>query len=89
MGLCVLVIFYWKRESPDVFALSLDGSKVAFVEDGGFGTAVLNILKWKAGEGLGAASPVAVTLIFLAHLGQLAQPGFLHCHYFIQRVPHG
>jgi len=43
-------------------ALSLDGSKVAFVEDGGFGTAVLNILKWKAGEGLGAASPVAVDL---------------------------
>jgi hypothetical protein len=43
-------------------ALSLDGSKVAFVEDGGFGTAVLNILKWKAGEGSGVASPVAVDL---------------------------
>jgi hypothetical protein len=43
-------------------ALSLDGSKVAFVEDGGFGTAVLNILKWKAGEGSGAASPAAVDL---------------------------
>jgi hypothetical protein len=43
-------------------AFSLDGSKVAFVEDGGFGTAVLNILKWKAGEGSGAASPVAVDL---------------------------
>ena len=43
-------------------ALSLDGSKVAFVEDGGFGIAVLNILKWKAGEGSGAATPVAVDL---------------------------
>jgi hypothetical protein len=43
-------------------ALSLDGSKVAFVEDGGFGTAVLNILKWKAGEGFGAGSPAAVDL---------------------------
>jgi hypothetical protein len=43
-------------------ALSLDGSKVAFVEDGGFGTAVLNILKWEAGEGSGAGSPVAVDL---------------------------
>jgi hypothetical protein len=43
-------------------ALSLDGSKIAFVEDGGFGTAVLNILKWKAGEGSGPASPVAVDL---------------------------
>ncbi len=41
-------------------ALSLDGSKVAFVEDGGFGTGVLNILKWKAGEGSGIASPAAV-----------------------------
>jgi hypothetical protein len=44
-------------------ALSLDGSKVAFVvEDGGFGTALLIILKWKAGQGLGAGSPVAVDL---------------------------
>jgi hypothetical protein len=41
-------------------ALSLDGSKVAFVQSGGFGTAVLSILKWKAGEGSGAGSPVAV-----------------------------
>jgi hypothetical protein len=41
-------------------ALSLDGSKVAFVQNGGFGTAVLSILKWKAGEGSGADSPVAV-----------------------------
>lgn len=41
-------------------ALSLDGSKVAFVEDGGFGTALLNIMKWKAGEGSGVPSPVAV-----------------------------
>jgi hypothetical protein len=40
--------------------LSLDGSKVAFVQDGGFGTAVLSILKWKAGEGLGVHSPVAL-----------------------------
>jgi hypothetical protein len=43
-------------------ALSIDGSKVAFVEDGGFGTAILNILKWKAGEGSGVASPAAVDL---------------------------
>lgn len=43
-------------------ALSLDGSKVAFVEDGGFGTAILNILKWKVGEGSGVASPAAVDL---------------------------
>jgi hypothetical protein len=43
-------------------SLSLDGSKVAFVADGGFGTAVLNILQWKAGEGSGVASPVAVDL---------------------------
>jgi len=41
-------------------ALSLDGSKVAFVQSGGFGTAVLSILKWKAGEGSGVDSPVAV-----------------------------
>jgi hypothetical protein len=41
-------------------ALSLDGSKVAFVQTGGFGTAVLSILKWKAGEGSGVGSPVAV-----------------------------
>src|ERR1700721_2348422 len=44
-------------------ALSLDGSKVAFVvEDGGFGTALLIILNWKAGQGSGAGSPVAVDL---------------------------
>jgi hypothetical protein len=43
-------------------ALSLDGSKVAFVEDGGFGTAILNVLKWKAGEGLGVASPAGADL---------------------------
>jgi hypothetical protein len=41
-------------------ALSIDGSKVAFVQSGGFGTAVLSILKWKAGEGSGVGSPVAV-----------------------------
>jgi hypothetical protein len=39
-------------------ALSLDGSKVAFVENNS--AATLRILKWKAGEGSGAASPAAV-----------------------------
>ena len=39
-------------------ALSLDGSKVAFVENNS--AATLRILKWKAGEGSGAASPVSV-----------------------------
>ncbi len=39
-------------------ALSLDGSKVAFVENAGIAT--LRILKWKAGEGSGAGSPAAV-----------------------------
>ena len=39
-------------------ALSLDGSKVAFVENNS--AATLRILKWKAGEGLGVGSPAAV-----------------------------
>ena len=39
-------------------ALSLDGSKVAFVENNG--AATLRILKWKAGQGSGVASPAAV-----------------------------
>ena len=38
-------------------ALSLDGSKVAYVENG---PTVLHILKWKAGEGSGTGSPAAV-----------------------------
>jgi hypothetical protein len=38
-------------------ALSLDGSKVAYVESG---PTILRILMWKAGEGLGAGSPAAV-----------------------------
>jgi len=38
-------------------ALSIDGSKVAYVENG---PTVLRILKWKAGEGSGAGSPAAV-----------------------------
>jgi hypothetical protein len=56
---------YWSYSNDEgrartSVALSLDGSKVAFVQSGGFGTAVLSILKWKAGEGSGVGSPVAV-----------------------------
>ena len=56
---------YWsyfnnEQSARTSVALSLDGSKVAFVQTGGFGVAVLSILKWKAGEGSGAGSPVAV-----------------------------
>jgi hypothetical protein len=40
--------------------LSLDGTKVAFVENAA-GGATLHILKWKAGEGTGAGYPVAPT----------------------------
>jgi hypothetical protein len=40
--------------------LSLDGSKVSFVENGGIAT--LRILKWKAGEGSGAGSPACSCL---------------------------
>jgi hypothetical protein len=40
--------------------LSLDGTKVAFVENAA-GGATLDILKWKAGEGTGAGYPVAPT----------------------------
>jgi hypothetical protein len=40
--------------------LSLDGGKVAFVENAA-GGATLRILKWKAGEGTGAGYPVAPT----------------------------
>jgi hypothetical protein len=39
--------------------LSIDGTKVAFVENVG-GTATLRLLKWKSGEGTGAGYPVAV-----------------------------
>ncbi len=39
--------------------LSLDGSKVAFVENAASG-AILRILKWKSGEGSGAGSPAPV-----------------------------
>jgi hypothetical protein len=40
--------------------LSVDGTKVAFVENVGT-TATLRILKWKAGEGAGTGYPVAPT----------------------------
>jgi len=40
--------------------LSLDGTKVAFVQNA-VGGATLHILKWKAGEGTGAGYPVAPT----------------------------
>jgi hypothetical protein len=40
--------------------LSLDGTKVAYVENAA-GGATLRILKWKAGEGTGAGYPVAPT----------------------------
>jgi hypothetical protein len=48
--------------------LSLDGTKVAFVENvpGVGGTATLRILKWKAGEGTGAGYPVAPTTTLTA-----------------------
>jgi hypothetical protein len=45
--------------------LSLDGTKVAFVENAA-GGATLDILKWKAGEGTGAGYPVAPTTTLLA-----------------------
>jgi hypothetical protein len=45
--------------------LSLDGTKVAFVENVA-GTAWLRILKWKAGEGTGAGYPVAPTTTLTA-----------------------
>jgi hypothetical protein len=41
--------------------LSLDGSKVAFVENVA-GVATLRILQWKAGEGAGTGYPVAPTM---------------------------
>lgn len=45
--------------------LSSDGSKIAFVESSGAG-ATLRILKWKAGQGLGAGYPVAPDLTVAA-----------------------
>ena len=48
--------------------LSLDGTKVAFVENAA-GGATLRILKWKAGEGTGAGYPVAPTTTLSAGQG--------------------
>ncbi len=53
---------YWSyftgtQAAPTSVALSLDGSKVAFVENS---PAKLIILQWKAGEGSGAGSPANV-----------------------------
>src|SRR6266850_1955630 len=51
--------------------LSLDGTKVAFVENAA-GGATLRILKWKAGEGTGAGYPVAPTTTLSAGQGWTA-----------------
>src|SRR3981189_2019039 len=56
---------YWSYfpgpgQSLTWIVLSLDGTKVAFVENAA-GGATLRILKWKAGEGTGAGYPVAPT----------------------------
>jgi len=51
--------------------LSLDGTKVAFVENAA-GGATLRILKWKAGEGTGAGYPVAPTTTLSAGQGWAA-----------------
>jgi hypothetical protein len=58
--------------------LSIDGTKVAFVENVA-GTATLRILKWKAGEGTTSGKPVAPTTTLVAGQNWTSCPAANSC----------